>query len=319
MTLLIVAKTLFDTDVEADTDEIGQMVTTLVTSFFRNLGPLAQLRLRLPLPSTKRIMAARQRLIDNIDAMIAERRDPERAGAGGEDRGDLLSMLIAAQDHEDENRRMSDKQVRDEVLTLFLAGHETTANALTWSLYLLSQNPAVASLLRTELDHVLAGRHPTYADVEYLPYTRMVLSESIRLYPPAWVIGRLAMEDVEISGYRVPKDSTVMISQWLLHHNERYYPEPFKFDPERWTPENMATRPKMTYIPFGGGARVCIGESFAWMEGILLLATIVQKWDMCLEPGFPVELQPEITLRPRYGMRMKLKKNGKMQKMIEKS
>jgi cytochrome P450 len=301
LTLLIVAKTLFDTDVESEAGEIGQVVTTLITSFTRNLGPLADLRLRLPLPSTRRILAARERLEAGIEAMIAERR------AGG-DRGDLLSMLIAAQDDEDGQQRMSDKQVRDEVLTLFLAGHETTANALTWSLYLLSQNPEAARQLYAELQQVLNGRSPAYEDVESLSYTRMVLSEAMRLYPPAWIITRTAMEDVEIGGYLVPKGASVLPSQWVVHHSERYYPEPFKFDPQRWTPENVAARPKMAYFPFGGGARVCIGESFAWMEGILLLATLVQKWELSLEPGFPVELLPEITLRPKYGMRMKLKR-----------
>jgi cytochrome P450 len=301
LTLLIVAKTLFDTDVESEAGEIGQVVTTLITNFTRTLGPLADLRLRLPLPATKRILAARERLEAGIEAMIAERR------AGG-DRGDLLSMLIAAQDEEDQQHRMSDKQVRDEVLTLFLAGHETTANALTWALYLLSQNPAAARQLHTELKQVLNGRSPTYEDVEALSYTRMVLSEAMRLYPPAWILTRTAMEDVEIGGYLIPKGSTVLSSQWVVHHNGRYYPEPLKFDPERWTPENAAARPKMAYFPFGGGTRVCIGESFAWMEGILLLATLAQKWEMHLEPGFPVELLPEITLRPKYGMRMQLKK-----------
>jgi cytochrome P450 len=237
--------------------------------------------------------------------MIAERRN-------GGDRGDLLSMLIAAQDDQDGNRHMSDRQVRDEVLTMFLAGNETTATALTWTFYLLSQNPEALGQLQAELKRVLNGRNPAYTDVENLPYTRMVLSESMRMYPPAWIMTRTAIEDVEIGGYPVPKGASVILSQWVVHHNERYYPDPMKFDPERWTPDEIAARPKMTYFPFGGGARMCMGESFAWMEGILLLATIAQKWELCLEPGFPVELLPEITLRSRYGMRMQLsrKKSG---------
>ena len=301
LTLLIVTKTLFDTDVESDADQLSQVVATLVTTFTRTIAPQAALLMRLPLPSTRRILDARKRLVASIDALIAQHRS-----AG--DRGDLLSMLIAARDEEDEDRRMSDKQVRDEALTIFIAGHETTANALTWTLYLLSQNPTVASRLRNEIDNVLAGRYPIYADIESLPYARMVLSEAMRIYPPVWVITRLAVQDVEIGAYRVPKDSSVLLSPWMTHHDERYYPEPLKFDPDRWTPANAATRPKMAYFPFGGGARVCIGEPFAWMEGILLLAIIVQKWDMCLEPGFSVELLPEITLRPKYGMRMTLKR-----------
>lgn len=301
ITLLIVAKTLFDTDLEHTSDEIGEGVTTLITSYFSTLGPLAALRLRLPLPSSRRILAARAALEKTIQSMIAERRT-------GDDRGDLLSMLIAAQDSEDHNRRMSDTQVRDEVLTLFLAGHETTANALTWTFYLLSQNPAAMRQLQAEADSVLAGRSPTYADLENLPYTRMVLSESMRLYPPAWIVTREALEDVEISGFTVPKGATVLLSQWLMHHDERYYPEPLKFDPDRWLPNQVSTRPKMSYFPFGAGGRLCIGEPFAWMEGILLLAAIAQKWDMTLEPGFPVELLAQITLRPKHGMRMKLTK-----------
>jgi cytochrome P450 len=154
----------------------------------------------------------------------------------------------------------------------------------------------------------LNGRNPGYADLEALPYTRMVFSEALRLYPPAWIMTRTPIEDVEISGYAVPKGASVILCQWVTHHNERYYPEPFKFDPERWTPEKVAARPKMAYFPFGGGARVCMGESFAWMEGILLLATIAQKWEMRLEPGFAVELLPEITLRPKNGMRMQLRR-----------
>ena len=301
LTLLIVAKTLFDTDIDDHSNEIGEVVTTLITSYFSTLGPLSALRLRLPLASSKRIVAARDRIESTIQGMIAERR-------AGNDRGDLLSMLIAAQDSEDDNRRMSDKQVRDEVLTLFLAGHETTANALTWTFYLLSQNPESARQLQAETDRVLAGRSPTYADLENLPYTRMVLSESMRIYPPAWVVTREALEDVEVGGYTLPKGATALLSQWVVHHDEHYYPEPLKFDPQRWTPDQIAARPKMSYFPFGAGARLCIGEPFAWMEGILLLAAIAQKWEMSLEPGFPIEPLAQITLRPKHGMCMKLTK-----------
>ena len=306
LTLLIVAKTLFDVDVDANAGEIGQVVTTLITSFFSTLGPLAELRLRLPLPASKRLLAARAQLESTIQTMIAERRT-------GSDHGDLLSMLIAAQDDEDHNRHMDDKQVRDEVLTLFLAGHETTANALAWTFYLLSQNPEATQKLHAELDSVLtAGRAPTYADLENLPYTRMILTESMRLYPPAWIVTREALEDVNVGGFAIPKGATILISQWVVHHDERYYPQPLRFDPERWSPTNpAAARPKMSYFPFGAGARLCIGEPFAWMEGILLLAAIAQKWDMTLEPGFPVELLAQITLRPKHGMRMKLTKRDR--------
>lgn len=299
ISLLIISKTLFDTEMEGDSDEIGQVIRTVIASFITNLDPLADIRMRLPLPSTRRILNARKRLNTLIEQMIAER----RANGG---RGDLLSMLIAAQDDQDQHHYMSDQQVRDEALTLFLAGHETTASSITWSLYQLAQNPEPARLLRDELDNVLAGRKPTYADLENLRYTRMVLSEAIRLYPPAWAISRISLEDVKIGDYAVPKDAMLLFSPWIVHRDERYYPEPLKFDPERWTPENVASRPKMSFFPFGAGARICMGEPFAWMEATLLLATIAQQWELHLEPGFSVELFAGITLRPKHGMRMQL-------------
>jgi cytochrome P450 len=218
-------------------------------------------------------------------------------------------MLVAARDTEDENRQMSDKQVRDEALTLFLAGNETTANALTWTFYLLSQHPEVAARLCEELDSILQGRDPNYTDLESLSYTRMVFSEAMRLYPPAWIMLRTPVEDVQISGYSVAKGSSVILCQWITQHNERYYPEPFRFNPERWVADDKASpRPKLAYFPFGAGARTCMGESFAWMEGVLVLATLAQKWDMRLEPGFNVELLPELTLRPKHGIRMILQR-----------
>jgi cytochrome P450 len=297
LTMLIVNQALFDMDVESAARELGEVITTLTTSYTYTLGLIGKLRMRLPLPYTKRILAARERLENTIHAMIAKRR------AEG-DQGDLLSLLIAARDDEDEPHRMSDKQVRDEALTLFIAGNETTANALTWTFYLLSQNPVILQRLRAELDRVLQGRSPVFSDIESLSYTRMVFSEALRLYPPAWIMLRKPIEDVQIGDYLVPKGASVILCQWITHHNERYYPNPLEFDPERWRPEASAARPKMAFFPFGGGARGCIGEQFAWMEGILIVATIAQKWDMRLELGFPVELLAEITLRPKHGIRM---------------
>jgi cytochrome P450 len=198
--------------------------------------------------------------------------------------------------------------VRDEAMTIFLAGHETTANALIWTWYLLSKNPAAEEKLQEELDRVLSGRVPSLNDLPNLPYTEMVLAESMRLYPPAWVIGRRALVDYEAGGYRIPAGSIVVVSQFVMHHDSRYYPEPWRFNPERWTPSARAERPKFAYFPFGGGARLCIGEHFAWMEGILVLATIARFWKMRMLPGHPVELLPVITLRPKYGMPMTLQK-----------
>jgi cytochrome P450 len=199
---------------------------------------------------------------------------------------------------------MSDKQVRDEALTLFLAGHETTANALTWTWYALSQNPAVEAKFHAELEAVLGDRLPTFDDVANLTYTRMVLSEAIRLYPPAWLVGRRALVDHTIDGYFIPARSILLLSPYVIQHDARYYPNPEIFDPERWTPEAQALRPKFTYFPFGGGTRICIGESFAWMEGILILAVLGQKWRMRRVDGHKAALQPLVTLRPKHGMPM---------------
>jgi cytochrome P450 len=262
--------------------------------------PLADLIERLPLPSTRRLQRATARLDALIYQMIAERR------ASGEDRGDLLSMLLLAEDPEGDGGGMSDRQVRDEALTIFLAGHETTANALSWAFYLLSQHPQVADRLGAELDVALGGRAPTVADLPNLRYAEMVFAETLRLYPPAWVIGRRAVSPFEAGGYQLPAGSIALASQWVIHHDPRYFPDPYRFDPERWLPEPRAARPKFSYFPFGGGPRACIGEPFAWMEGTLLLASLARRWRPALLPGHPVALQPSITLRPRHGLRMSL-------------
>jgi cytochrome P450 len=199
---------------------------------------------------------------------------------------------------------MSDAQLRDEAMTLFLAGHETTANALTWAWYLLSQNPEAESRLHAELDEVLEGRPPTVADMPRLRYTEAVFAEAMRLYPPAWAVGRQALEDFPLGDFVVPAKAKVLMSQWVMHRDARFWPEPERFEPGRWTPEAKAARPKFAYFPFGGGARVCIGEPFAWMEGTLLLAAIAQRWRLRLSPDARPVPQALITLRPRYGMPM---------------
>jgi len=189
-------------------------------------------------------------------------------------------------------------------MTIFLAGHETTANALTWTWYLLSQHPDVEARFHAEIDLVLGGRLPTADDLVALPYTRMVLAESMRLYPPAWIVGRRALAAFEANGYQIPPRSIVLMSQYIMHRDARWFPDPERFDPERFSPERQAERPKFAYFPFGGGPRVCIGEQFAWMEGIIALATIAQRWRLRLVRDHPVALQPIITLRPKYGMQM---------------
>jgi cytochrome P450 len=302
LTLAIVAKTLFDADVESEAEDIGKTITVIIEMFPRTLLPFSEILDRLPLPSTRRFERARERLDSIIYRMIAERR------VKGEDRGDLLSMLLMAQGEESNGKGMTDLQVRDEAMTLFLAGHETTANALTWTWYLLSQHPEVENRLHHELDKVLGGRLPVVEDMDRLSYTRMVFAEAMRLFPPVWAVARRAIDDYEVDGYKVPKDSFIFMSQYVMHRDWRFYPDPLRFDPRRFTPELQASRPQFAYFPFGGGPRRCIGEPFAWMEGMLVLATVARKWRMRLVPGHPVELKPLITLRPRYGMRMILER-----------
>jgi cytochrome P450 len=298
VTLGIVGKTLFDADVESEAKEIGEALNSIMQLFDRITIPFPQLMNSLPLPSNFRFLKAHRRLDRTIYRIIGEHR------AAGVDRGDLLSMLLLAQDEEGDGGSMTDLQLRDEAMTIFLAGHETTANAMTWTWYLLSQDPEIEAKLHREIDEVLEGRLPTADDVSRLRYTEMVFAESMRMYPPAWAMGRQVLSDYEIDGYVAPAGSIILMSPWVMHHNARYHPDPFKFDPERWTPQNREARPKFSYFPFGGGPRVCIGEGFAWMEGVLLLAAIAQKWHMRLEAGHRVELRPLITLRPKYGMRM---------------
>lgn len=302
LTLDVVAKTLFGADVDTEAAEIGWALTEVLGGFQGFMSPFASVKARLPLPSNRRFAEARRRLDGTIYRLIDERR------ASGQDRGDLLSMLLLAQDEEGDGQGMSDLQLRDEAMTIFLAGHETTANALTWTWYLLSQNPEVERRLHEEVDQVLGGRAPALEDIPQLRYVEMVLAESMRLYPPAWVLGRMALEPHEVAGYTVPVGAVVVMSQFVMHRDARFFPDPERMDPQRWTPEARYERPRHSYFPFGAGPRQCMGESFAWMEGILLLATLARKWRMKLVPGHPVVPQPLITLRPRHGMRMKLEK-----------
>lgn len=298
LTLGIVGKTLFDADVVSDAQEVGEAMTVVMDLFNTITVPFFDLLQKLPLPQFRRFDSAKLRLDAIIYRLIEERR------RGKQDHGDLLSMLLLAQDTEGDGGQMTDAQLRDELMTIFLAGHETTANALTWTWYLLSQNPEVETKLHAEIDEVLSGKLPAFEDVARLKYTEMVLAESMRLYPPAWAVGRMALNDFEIGGYVVPKKSLVLMSQYVMHHDARYFAEPLRFDPERWLPEARESQPQFSYFPFGGGPRRCIGEGFAWMEGILLIAALAREWQMRLVPNHPVELKPVITLRPKHGMRM---------------
>ena len=297
LTLAIVGRTLFDADVGGAAHEIGAALDELMEMFPLATLPGYKYLERLPLPPMQRASAANATLDALIYGMIAERR------ASGDDRGDLLSMLLLAQD-EQGSGGMTDEQVRDEALTLFLAGHETTANLLIWTFYLLSQHGDVRAQLEREIDGALVGRLPTFDDLPKLPYTRQVIAEAMRLYPPAWVIARQAIADYEVGGYHVPAGATILTSQWVVHHDVRWYPDPLRFDPTRWTTEAQAARPKFSYFPFGGGTRLCIGEQFAWTEGVLLLATLAQHWRLRLAPNQVVDTKPLVTLRPRHAMHM---------------
>jgi cytochrome P450 len=295
LTLSIVAKTLFSADVQSEASEIGAAMTTVLEMFRLLLMPFSEYMEKLPLPYVRRFEKARARLDATIYGLIQDRRK------SGQDTGDLLSMLLLAQEEDD---RMTDQQVRDEALTLFLAGHETTANALMWTWYLLSQHPEIERRLHQEIDDVLGDRAPELADVPNLRYAEMIFSEALRLYPPAWAIGRMATGPFEIGGIEIPAKSICILSPYLVQRDPRWFADPEKFDPERWTPEAREARPKFSYFPFGGGARVCIGERFAWMEGVIVLAAIAQKWKLRLSPGQRAEPLPLITLRVKNGLRM---------------
>jgi cytochrome P450 len=297
LTLQVVARTLFNTDVTSDVQAINDEVNVIMDLYnFLIALPRAEAMLHLPIPGLMRFRKARKRLDAVVHRIIEQHR------ADGVDRGDLLSMLIASRDEdgeqEDEGTKMSDEQLRDEVLTIFLAGYETVANALTWTWMLLGQNPEAEARMHAEIDAVLAGRVPTLDDLPQLKYTEMVLAESMRLYPPAWAMGRQATRDIEIGPYKLPAGSYLFFSQYIMQRSSEQFPEPLRFDPERFTAEAKAGRPKFAYFPFGGGNRQCIGEAFAWMEGILLLATIAQSWKLRLLTDQKIGLAPKITLRP---------------------
>lgn len=295
LTLSVVAKTLFDADVESDVAEIGQAMDVSVRMFKRAMVPFGQLLNKLPLPSNFKFWKARRLLFGKIAEFIAQRR------AGGVDRGDLLSMLLRASDTEGDGSGMDDLQLRDECITLFTAGHETTANALSFTWYLLARHPDAEAAMYAEIREVLQGRLPTGDDVPRLVYTRAVLAESMRLYPPAWAIGREVKTQCRIGSYVLKPGAVVLLSQWVTHRMERFWPDAGRFDPGRWI--GKSDRPRYAYFPFGGGARACIGESFAWMEAILLLATLAQRWRVEVVEEGPLKLLPAITLRPMDGIR----------------
>ncbi|MDR3618339.1 MAG: cytochrome P450 [Paludisphaera borealis] len=297
VTLEVVAKTLFDAEVGSDSADASAAMEMLMNNFLARTSALIPIPEWIPTPLNRKLEQAARRLDRIILGLIAERRKT------GEDRGDLLSMLLHAQD-EESGRGMSDAQLRDEVMTLFMAGHESSANTLSWVFYHLANHPEVEAKLHAELESVLDGRPPTFADLPRLPYTGMVVSETLRLYPTVWMIGREAIEPTKIGGYAVPVGTTVFMPQWAVHRDPRWFDDPEAFRPERWSEENRASMHRYAYFPFGGGPRICIGNSFALMEATLLLASIAARYRLELAPDADVALLPTITLRPAHGLKV---------------
>lgn len=296
LTLQVAVRALFNSDIDDDVRDIGAALTVGMEMFERTAMPMAEKMEHWPLPSNRRFAQSKASIHAIIQRIIDEHRQR------GEDTGDLISAMLRAQD--EDGAHMTDAQLKDEVTTLFVAGHETTAVALFHTWYVLTQYPAVERKLHDELDAVLGGRPPTLADYERLPYTRRVFQEVLRLYPSVWALSREAIADYQIGPYHVPKGSSIAFFPYMLHRNPRYYDQPEVFDPDRWLPEADAGRPRYAYIPFGGGVRSCIGESFAWLEGVLTLALLAQRWWARLEPGQQLDTVSLLTLRPRQDLRM---------------
>jgi cytochrome P450 len=301
LTLYIVAKTLFDADkarMVDFADKVGQAMHVLQDVTNRDYRRPIQWPQWLPTADNRARQRAKAILDDTIHTIVTERRQQETA-----DKGDLLSMLLLARD--DDGQEMDNTELRDQLVTIFLAGHETTSNALSWTWYLLSQNPEAEAKLHAELDEVLDGRLPTLADLPNLPYTNMVIKEAMRLYPPAWVLtGRTAIATTTLADYTIHQGADLMISPYVLHRNPTTFPDPERFDPERFTAEREKELHRYAYIPFGAGPRVCIGNSFAMMEAQLILATVAQRFRLRLAPDQQVELNAQITLSPLDGLRM---------------
>lgn len=293
VTLDIVGRALFGSAMGDNANKVTRSLGAFygLIDWVVALGPLGFI---IPHPRTFLFLWNLFHLRRFVDKLIDQRRREEP-------QDDLLSMLVAA---EEEGQKMSHSQVRAEALTLLLAGHETTAVALTWTWYLLSQNPECEARLHAELDSLLQGKPPTVEDLAKLDYTRRVLDESLRLKPPAYLIDRNPSQDINVHGYCIPKGSYVFVSPYATQRNPEFFPDPLKFDPDRWLPERIKERPLYSYFPFGVGPRACIGQSFALMEAMLVIATVASRWRFVLDPTQKIDTDPKITLRPRYGMRM---------------
>lgn len=300
LTMFVAADALFGHDIEADSEAVSHNVTLLMEYFTRLVSPFFSLLLKLPLPSTLRFRAA----VRDLDAVIYRMIEQRRANPGSGN--DLLTRLMQAKDDETQ-AQMTERQLRDELLTLLIAGHETTANLLGWTLYLLAQAPEKDALMHAELKAVLGGRPGfTAADTDRMPYSRKVIMEGLRLYPSGWFIGRLALADVRLGGYDVPKGAVIMLSQYIMQRDGRFYDAPSEFRPERWTEEFERALPRGAFFPFSAGDRHCVGEGFAWQEALLILATLVERWRFELVPGQGIKPRPSVTLRPDRPIRMRV-------------
>ncbi len=303
LTMQIVAKTLFNADVSKDAQDVGNAMEIIMQEFQARFGRPFFLPEFIPTPGNLRFRKAIRRFNEIVYNIIQIRR------ASGEDTGDLLSMLLRAQD--EDGSRMTDDQLRDEIITLFLAGHETTAVALCWTWYLLANHPKIEAKLLNEIEKILGRRFPAVSDLENLRYAEMVILESMRLYPPAYAFGREAISDCEIGGYHVPAGTTIFLSQFVTQRDPRFFENPLEFRPERWANDLVKKIPKYAYFPFSGGPRQCIGNSFAMMEAVLLLVTILRDFHLELVSDQPVVPQASITMRPKYGLKMILKKRSR--------
>ncbi len=299
VTLDIISQTMFGTKVMGHVDAVEQALRVVLRFAFDSIQTPFFIPVAYPTPRNREFKRALDTLDEIIYRIIAERR------TSTEEHDDLLAMLLEARD-EETGEGMDDAQLRHEVLTIFGAGHETTANALTWTWYLLAQHPDVFQRLQSELKEALDGRTPTMKDLRNLPYCKQVLEEAMRLYPPAPILGRRVTEQTMLNGYNIPSNTFVVASIYNIHRHPHFWHEPEKFDPERFTPEHSATRHRYAYMPFGAGQHLCIGNQFALMEGQLLLAQMAQKYELRLVPNHPIEREVAITLRPRYGMKMTL-------------
>jgi cytochrome P450 len=303
LTLRVVSRTLLGYSAGSGEAEDVRAAMTDMQSSIVSLGNVGPKWLRPSYHRTRRATA----LLDRIIYGLIEKRRQDGPSDGPVD---LLQMLLEARDEEGDGGGLSDREIRDQLLTLYVAGHETTSNALTWTLYLLSQAPEVEARLHQELEEVLGGRPPTFEDFERLTYTDQIITEAMRIYPPVPIIARKAHSEAQIGGWRIPAGSEVVMWIYHTHHDARWYPEPWEFRPERWEKSEVAKRPKQSYLPFSSGARACIGKMFAQIEAVLVLATLAQKVRFDLEPDHPVEMQPRVTLNPKYGMRMIARRRG---------